>query len=217
MTKECSNCKETKALTEFYTGKSFMKYKDNHDYYCKVCRNGSTLKTQRSEAKVFCTVEDCGQKHYAKGYCRLHYDRVRDYGRTHTLREIIPLDKEKQFYRTIDGKQVKSGLYSLERRLEKTYNITLATYNSFAEKGCNVCGAETGSSSNRNMHVEHDHACCPGLKSCGKCVRGVVCNRCNTALGLYDTGKLRQDYPNRDKIIKYLVEYDIRRKQEESK
>lgn len=31
----------------------------------------------------------------------------------------------------------------------------------------------------RMLDVDHDHDCCPGTYSCGKCIRGLLCRSCN--------------------------------------
>lgn len=32
--------------------------------------------------------------------------------------------------------------------------------------------------------VDHDHACCPGKRTCGKCTRGILCVPCNKGIGI---------------------------------
>jgi hypothetical protein len=44
----------------------------------------------------------------------------------------------------------------------------------------------------RMPDTDHDHACCPGPRSCGKCVRGMTCRACNReVLGRYNADQLR--------------------------
>ena len=50
------------------------------------------------------------------------------------------------------------------------------------------------------IHVDHDHACRPEkIRSCRKCVRGLLCHACNAALGhierKYDLARAFLDSP----------------------
>lgn len=35
----------------------------------------------------------------------------------------------------------------------------------------------------RRLQVDHDHRHCPGREGCRQCVRGLLCGRCNSAVG----------------------------------
>lgn len=39
--------------------------------------------------------------------------------------------------------------------------------------------------------VDHDHDCCPGKGSCGRCVRGILCHPCNVGLGFLNDSRER--------------------------
>jgi hypothetical protein len=58
---------------------------------------------------------------------------------------------------------------------------------------CEVCGEAA-------TRVDHDHACCPRdvTRTCGNCVRGFLCNDCNTGLGMF------KDNPRR---LHFAAEY----------
>lgn len=92
--------------------------------------------------------------------------------------------------------------YTLEKNrewmLKRNYNMTLEDYNSLLEQqnyACAICGfEETKTYKNgtvASLAVDHDHECCPGSTSCGDCVRGLLCYRCNTMIGFaYDNATI---------------------------
>ena len=69
------------------------------------------------------------------------------------------------------------------------YNITREDYQAIfdAQGGvCGLCKRPEKSSINgevRALAIDHDHTCCRGNFSCGKCVRGLLCTSCNQKLG----------------------------------
>ncbi|GAA4462571.1 endonuclease VII domain-containing protein [Phytohabitans houttuyneae] len=76
------------------------------------------------------------------------------------------------------------------RRLWRLYRLTLSRYDEIlAEQGggCGICGTLTASCDGKAFAVDHDHRCCPERqRSCGECVRGLLCGGCNGLLGFYE-------------------------------
>lgn len=78
------------------------------------------------------------------------------------------------------------------------HGLTPDMYDELVTKQNNQC-ATCFRTSDKNLHIDHDHNCCPGGYSCGKCIRGLLCGNCNTSLGL-----VRDDPEVLKNMLKYL-------------
>lgn len=129
-------------------------------------------------------------KELASKWYRENKDRA--YETTKARRARNP-DAYKAYMRTY-YKEVRRG------RDITRFGITPEDYERMlADQGsrCAICGtSETGK--HAVFHIDHDHRCCDRNGSCGECVRGLLCNNCNGALGLF------KDDPD---ILRRAIEY----------
>lgn len=107
------------------------------------------------------------RKRYNRSYCRLCTNELaREWRRSNP-------ERRRATVRRMNWK-AKYGV------TEEMYNAMLA-----AQDGvCAICKRED--LAGHALHVDHDHACCPGKTSCGRCVRGLLCGKCNRLLGCAD-------------------------------
>ena len=85
------------------------------------------------------------------------------------------------------------------QRLAGRYGLSAESFEDLLRRqggGCAICQT---TESNR-WAVDHDHACCDGEVTCGKCVRGILCFPCNQALGL-----LKDSAENLSRALAYIT------------
>ena len=89
--------------------------------------------------------------------------------------------------------------------LKRIYNITPEDYNRLLTEQHGVCAiCIRPPKEGTFLKVDHDHQCCPGEKSCGKCIRGLLCSNCNAGLGFF-----KDSYINLNMAIDYLSGFDL--------
>lgn len=76
---------------------------------------------------------------------------------------------------------------NVRRSLLKTrYKLTEEKYDALLVKQQGVCAVcKKPPAAGRLFVVDHDHSCCPGFETCGKCLRGLIHQSCNVALGAF--------------------------------
>lgn len=187
-------------------------------------RELTPLRTRKTNGStVICGFGDCGNDTAggAHGLCRGHY-RQKRLGRDleplpdwndNTARDDTGRKRcagcrdwksagsfHKDAHRP-DGLQARCRACIRSEMLVRTYGISVAQYEVMLSRqggGCAICGV--GESSDGSfLAVDHDHACCPDTKSCGGCVRGLLCRSCNQGLGCF-----RDDIERMRNAIEYL-------------
>jgi hypothetical protein len=151
-----------------------------------------------------CAIEECERKHLARGWCHVHYSRWRKHGDPmktliRTKDDVQKRDangnklcwkcsqwqQESEFYlqsRFSDGldKNCKTCVGAATRKAK--YGVDVEPILETQQGKCAICNKGIGVST---LVVDHDHACCPGARSCGDCVRGLLCKKCNLGLGAF--------------------------------
>lgn len=69
---------------------------------------------------------------------------------------------------------------------EDRFKLTPEKYEALARSQNYECAVCFRPFSDIKVVVDHDHACCSGHKTCGKCVRGLICQKCNVLLPSID-------------------------------
>ena len=190
MTKTCSKCGAAKDQAQFYRRSSSA---DGHAPWCKNCDNANRLKNRRAtkrkrsksvpDAKTF---RKCGELKPAQAfsvmkdssdglysYCKqCKAAMVRDYNRRNgeTVRE-----KARKRNATPQGR-----LATRKANLKQSFQMTKAQFDqTWREQGkcCAICHAKR-KRDEKAFAVDHDHT--TGV------IRGILCHRCNRALGLAD-------------------------------
>lgn len=149
-----------------------------------------------------CSVEGCDRDHMAKGFCKAHYlqnfngkelaplEEARCKPKNKFIKDRKPCSTCGQIKHRSEfpkSKTAASGVASHCRScavwisMEHRYEITRDDYLALLEYQdgkCGACGVDRCATGAR-LCIDHDHDCCPGKKSCGECIRGLLCRSCN--------------------------------------
>jgi hypothetical protein len=164
---------------------------------CDECRAANLLADrERQNARRRKEMPARGEIVTAECGCGQHFEYVFAYRHRRTCDACLRGNQRRAIMRWKAANPERSSLIqqrAQDRRRRTRHNLPIDME---WPESCDICGGPT-----ELLHVDHDHACCPGKYSCGECVCGFLCNSCNNGLGRFedDPDRLRAaaDYVER--------------------
>ena len=133
---------------------------------------------KRQGAKCFRICTACKARRQIPWHLRLEADHQDD---TYVCKFCKP---RKNGPRYVDFDMVA---YRRNFNLMRRYNITVEQYDQMLADQGGVCAICKKPPLKNRLHVDHDHACCDRVGSCGKCIRGLLCSSCNSKTEWWQT------------------------------
>jgi hypothetical protein len=138
------------------------------------------------------------QTEYHRKYYAKNRERLKEYKRKWQQENPEKrVEYSRRQHARYEADPEKYRAYFRNRRIKREYDLTEAEYAAWVVKQggrCGICGKEPSGQwhGDRMLNVDHDHET--------GAVRGLLCNRCNRALGLVgDTEEAVQ------KLMDYLI------------
>lgn len=195
--KECRDCRQAFPLDNYYADKS---HTDGRASYCKPCHRARNRAAEarwvernpRPDRTVLTPEESAERKRAQKREQRRRAkerdpEKFRQAKREQRRRArerdpegYLERQREKERARRERLTPEQRVLEERAKRLRQYYKLSLAEYDAMLTAqggGCAVCGATD------DLCVDHDHDCCPTERTCGKCLRAILCRGCNAAEG----------------------------------
>lgn len=126
-----------------------------------------------------CEFDTCGLQAITRGYCSGHYQQLRKGGPLTPLQGNRRSEERVCPVRDCARVVASRGLCQRHMSVANRHKIHPEDIPGLYLSGCN----NPSCASDVKLSIDHDHNCCPGANSCGRCIRGVLCQDCNHLLG----------------------------------
>lgn len=145
--------------------------------------------------KKTCTVPGCERTLVGRGYCSMHWQRVKktgDPGGTKPQKQKLGRNPDGTVKECIVSfckqPQHAKRMCNRHHHMRSTFNLGVGVVERFESNA--VCSIPSCRSTYL-LRIDHDHKCCPRGGSCGRCVRGWLCHNCNSALGFVQDSEVK--------------------------